>query len=283
MIVINERKWAEQILETGDLGDNIGLAVYVLARYFNQVEGLKKKDNVAKIDALLSQLIPDYLPSRWEQLIDKAVANAKKRKLIEIDQIPVTTGEMTFIYTIESKPVQRLAFTMIVVARYFNILNSVNNNWVNLSPKELCNMAGVHVTVEEQAKMYRTLIDIGFIEYSKKVGNNNARVAILDDTEPEVYITDLRSIGNEFRLYDGEPYSRCERCGILIRQNKNKTRKYCNDCSKRPAMKMRKYTCIDCGKEVFVVSRDNASCRCADCKTKARKAKYLRYNDKRGS
>ncbi len=280
MIVLNERRWAEQVLDTGELGDNPAATAAVLARYYYHVQGLKRKEIIRKLDSLYSQLIPDYNPYGWEQLFDKVATQARRRELIEIESIPVNAGEMKIIEALPSSRLQRLAFTMVVIARYFNTIKSTNNNWVNLELKDVFALACITIPVLEQADMYKVLIDANVISYSRKVGNNNARVLILDDTKPKLFVDDLRAIGHQYQLYKGEPYSRCQKCGVLFRQSKQNNRKYCTECSKNHAMKMRKFTCIDCGKEVFVVSRDGWSCRCAECQTAARKLKYQRYHEK---
>ena len=160
---------------------------------------------------------------------------------------------------------------MVVVAKYFNILRETNNNWINLEVNEIFDLACINATLDLKADMYRDLIDADFIQYSRKVGNNNARVLVLDDTEPVLFVDDLRAVGHVYQLYCGEPYFKCERCGILTRQNKNKTKKYCADCAKAPGPAMRKFTCIDCGKDVFVVTRNAWSCRCDECQSVKRR------------
>lgn len=269
MIVINERRWAESILETGQLGDSPGLAAAVLARYFYQVEGLKRKNIYLKLNDLFSQLIPDYNPAAWEKLLDKVSVQAKKRQLIEIDKIPVTKGELEKIEELRLPRLKRLAFTMVVIAKYFDAINQSNNHWVNLELKEVFSLACISMPIIEQAKAYRTLIDAGIIEYSKKVGNNNARVLILDDTLPALFVDDLRAIGHKYQQYNGEPYFKCERCGLLTRQNKYGNKKYCSDCAKKQ-VGMRHYKCIDCGRDMFVVSRNTSMIRCPECQKRAR-------------
>lgn len=270
MIVINERRWAESILETGQLGDNPGLAAAVLARYFYHVEGLKRKKIFDKLNDLFSQLITDYNPVAWEKLLDKVSLQAKKRPLIEIDRIPVTKGEVSKIESLKLPRLRRLAFTMVVVAKYFDMINQNNNHWINLKWKELFKIACISMSVIEQADSYRTLIDAGVIEFSKKVGNTNARVLIMDNSEPEIYVDDLRAVGHRYQQYCGEPYFKCERCGVLTRQNKYGNKKYCADCSKKQ-IGMRHYKCIDCGKDMFVVSRNSSMIRCPECQKVARR------------
>lgn len=271
MLVLNERKWAERVFDTGDLGDKPATTVFVLARYLYHVEGLKRKKIIEKLDTMLSQILSDYSPVKWMQILEKAATTAKKRPLIEIENIPVTKGELDSIGNLGTLRLRRLGFTMVVVAKYFNMLRDTNNNWINLEVNEIFDLACINATLDLKADMYRDLIDADFIQYSRKVGNNNARVLVLDDTEPVLFVDDLRTIGHVYQLYCGEPYFKCERCGVLTRQNKNKTKKYCADCAKVPGPAMRKFICIDCGKEVFVVSRNTSVVRCHDCQILARK------------
>lgn len=270
MIILNERVWAESVLETGQLGDNPGFAASVLARYFYHVEGLRHKKIFDRLNDLFSQLISDYNPVAWENLLDKAALRAKKRELIEIDSIPVTKKELEKIEALRLPRLKRLAFTMVVIAKYFDMINPKNNHWVNLELKEIFSMACISMSLAEQAKAYKALIDGGIIEYSKKVGNNNARVLILDDSEPEFCVDDLRAVGHRYQQYCGEPYFKCERCGILTRQNKYGNKKYCADCAKKQ-VGMRHYKCIDCGRDMFVVSRNSSMIRCPECQKAARR------------
>lgn len=282
MLVLNERKWAERVFDTGDLGDKPAATVFVLARYLYHVEGLKRKKIIEKLDVMLSQILSDYSSIKWMQILEKAATTAKKRPLIEIESIPVTRGELDSIEALGSSRLRRLGFTMVVVAKYFNILRDTNNNWINLEVNEIFDLACINATLDLKADMYRDLIDADFIQYSRKVGNNNARVLVLDDTEPVLFVDDLRAVGHAYQLYCGEPYFKCERCGVLTRQNKNKTKKYCADCAKAPGPAMRKFTCIDCGREVFVVTRNSSAIRCLECQKIAdkryhrdRQSKYM--------
>lgn len=271
-------------MSTGDLGKNPYSSIALLARYYYHVDGLKRKGIIEKLDYVLTQIMPNYSKQMMSQYLDKVASKAREKPLDEIDAVYITEGEIKKIDTLPTPRLRRLMFTMCALARYFDWKHDTNNHWINVDPWDLFDMACISTTIDEQTKMYRALIDADYIQYSKKVGNNNCRVLILDDSSPEVFIEDFRSMGHEYQLYHGERYVRCERCGVLYKKAKgSKGTNYCKACREKLPMSMRRYNCIDCGKEVFVISRNHKSSRCAECQAKADLLRHKRYNDKRGN
>lgn len=73
---------------------------------------------------------------------------------------------------------------------------------------------------------------------------------------------------------------KCEKCGALYeikgKWNKNRTkkiynnrgRKYCDDCiyDTNKSLKKKVISCIDCGSEIIVSSKDHQTCRCKQCR-----------------
>ena len=254
----------------------------MLARYYYHVGGLKRKGIIEKLDYVLAQIMPEYSKHMMSAYIDKVATKARERPLNEVDAVCVTNGEIEKIGELPTARLRRLMFTMCALARYFDEKHDTNNHWINVDPWDLFDMACISTTVDEQAKMYRALIDAEYIQFSKKFGNNNCRVLIMDNTTPEVFVSDFRKMGHEYQLYCGDPYVRCERCGVLfLKDKKAKGAKYCKSCREKLPISMRRYNCIDCGKEVFVVSRNHKSSRCAGCQAKADLLRYQRYNEKR--
>ena len=279
---MNERKWVESILDDGYLGKKPWPAIYAMARYFYQVEGLRKKGIMARLQSILTQIMPGYNRFLMEPTLERAATRAKRRSLIEIDTIAVSQTEMAKIKELPTPRLQRLMFTMVCLAKYFNIINPNNNGWINQDPSDVYRMACItSLSMTQQAGMYRDLIDLGYIEYAKKVANNNCKVLILDDGEPELEVHNLDKVGYEYLLYCGENYVRCKRCGLLFRPAKADAGDICKECGKIIPVAMRRYNCIDCGREVFVVSRNHRSCRCVECQQKANLLKHQRYNSKR--
>ena len=285
---MNEAAKAQYIVDTGEFGAKPGSAIYLVARYYRQIRGMKAKDIINSIHNIMEQTYPGYVRSNWEGVIESAAKQSNKRPLVVLDKIPVTSNELDVVNVLPSIKERRLAFTMIVIAKYYNAIHTENNSWVNLDPKHVFNIACVNVTKPEQAKMYAKLTQTGIITYSHKTGSVNARVLCVDSGgDPVLYVTDLRRVGNDYMMYCGKHYSVCLRCGITFRQSKQNNRKYCKDCEGWHPMVRRKFVCTDCGKDVFVVSRNTKSTRCPSCQAKEKQRRIalyrLRRNDLRDS
>ena len=142
-------------------------------------------------------------------------------------------------------------FTLLCLAKYYNVRNETNNNWTNLATKYVFKLARVSTTVDEQNYFVRDLYVMGLVSYSKKIDNLNLQVNFVDnDGDAALEISDLRELGYEYMQWKQGGYFRCEHCGILVRQNKNGTRKYCKDCIGYQPIETKAIVCIDCGKSL---------------------------------
>lgn len=267
-LVLNEVAKAEYIIDTGELGTKPGSSIFLIARYYKQIKHMRVKDIVGSIHNIMEQTYPGYIRSNWEDTIEAAAKQAGKRPLVSIGSIPVTEAEISTVDALQNIKHRRLAFTMIVIAKYYNLVHTENNNWINLDPKRVFGMACVQASKADQALMYSQLTKCGIIAYSRKTGNVNARVLCLQPDSPvALEVTDLRCVGNDYMMFHCKRYSVCLRCGVTFKQNKQNNRKYCKECEGWHPIVRRKFRCADCGKEVFVVSRNTKSIRCPSCQT----------------
>ena len=137
----------------------------------------------------------------------------------------------------------------------------------------------------KKAKQISKLRELGLVEYAKKIDNLSLKVTFIDeDSEKELFISDFRELGYEYLIYRGENLTRCADCNILVRNNKQKTRKYCNECAAKSKyyqpIGTKTIVCIDCGKDVEVDALDNQTNRCEECYEVYRRNK-VRENVKR--
>lgn len=232
-LVLNEKEWTEEKIRTHDLGNHPLETLDRVARYFRQVYGYSRSETRKNLEYFLLRCNPDANLVRWSDNLDYIAKRAAKYKLIEIDGIPITKKELETVGAVGSMSAQRLAFTLLVLAKYWNIVHSDNDNWVNTSDKDTLSMADVHTSIKRQCDMFHKLREVGFIQFSKRVDNLNVRVlAVSNDPDDEqvLYITDTRSIGNQYMMYRGQPYFTCEECGIVTRRTGTR-QKYCPACA----------------------------------------------------
>ena len=230
-IILNEKEWVEDALYNRQLGPKPTKTLARVARYYHQDQGYSKKEVRNKLDTFLLRCDPDVILIHWDITLDRIAKNANKRPLIKLDGIGVTEAELASISTIDGKQRQRLAFTLLCIAKYWNAVNLSNNGWVNSSDKEIMEMANIRTSIRRQSLMYYDMRALGLIKYSKRIDNLNVRVEYINDSSPEaLFISDFRNLGSQYLMYLGESYFQCFACGLTVKK-KNNSHKYCSSCA----------------------------------------------------
>lgn len=281
MIILNEREYAECCIKNGIVDTKPFFTLSILAKYYYHIYGYRKK----KITTLLLDYLSKYYPRyelnelSWQTSVEKIAANSGSFELFEISGVKITKAEMTTILRLKNKVLERLAFTMLCLAKLNNIKNPKNEGWVNADSKEIFNYARISCKADEREVKIGQLWQRGLLEFSKRNDNLNCRVTFIeDDSEEELFISDFRELGYEYMNYThklpkGRFFIRCSECGRLTYGNKNKTKKYCDKCRAYEAQGYKTIVCIDCGKEFETSSKNSKSIRCPDCQNTINKEK----------
>lgn len=265
-LVLNEKKYIEEQLSSGEFKANIPAILPMLARYCRHEYKMKIKEVRDALEIIMATYYENYNPVKWSSSLDKYARNSSRRGLLEIESIPITQAELAYISDIKNIRIERLMFTLLCLAKYYNARNETNNNWTNLATKYVFKLARVSTTVDEQNYFVRDLYIMGLVSYSKKIDNLNLQVNFIDNDNVAVLeISDFRELGYEYMQWKQGGYFRCEHCGILVRQNKNGTRKYCKDCIGYQPIETKTIVCIDCGKEFEVDGIVKNKTRCSLC------------------
>lgn len=206
------------------------LSIY--ARYLYHEQQCKKSELPSLLDKFMSSHYPRYNPIDWAEYIEKFTAKASKHPLCKCDGVWVTENELKTITEIQNKVLERLAFTLLCLAKFNNIKNPNSNNWFDYSNGEIYSMACINTNAFDKDIKFYQLKELGLIEYAKRVDNLSLHILYVDeDSERQFFVSDFRRLGYEWRLYKGERYIRCSDCGTLVRRTSNRT-KYCKDCAK---------------------------------------------------
>lgn len=273
---MNEYTYAENLLnkqdlKACDLGDKPSSTLNLLARYYREIG--KNDDEIKELlsDFLNRCLKDKYKESKWIDSIFYQVVKSKKYNLKKVDNVIVTKSEMEIIQSVKGKSRQKVLFTLLVLAKYYNAVSDKNKNWTNLEYKKIFKLANVQLSIQNQALLINDLYNCGFVNVSKNVGKPNIQVNFVDNESDTVLtITRLKDLGKEYLMFCGEDYIRCQKCGTLVKNYKN-TNKYCKTCGQYQPIETKTVICVDCGKEINVDAKDNQTIRCNDCYKKYRR------------
>ena len=179
---------------------------------------------------------------KWSETMDYAVARALKYDAIKIESIDITNHEMDMIDALDGKQIRRLAFTLLCLAKYWDIVNPAGDHWVNSKDSDIMRMANINTSIKRQSLMYYNLNKVGMIQFSKKVDNTNVCVCFMTQGDVVMKVTDFRNLGYQYLRYHGEPYFECQNCGVTTKLNdpiRGGKQKYCKECAVEVAMKQR--------------------------------------------
>lgn len=201
------------------------------ARYLYHEKNLRRTGIMKELNLFMENNYPHYNPVDWTASLEKYANKAGKYPLCQCSGIWITASELTAIDKIHDKVLERLAFTLLCLAKFSNFRNPNNNNWVNYTNGEIYSIACINTTAFEKDMKFNKLKELGLIEYAKKVNSLNIQILYIEeDSQKKLFVSDFRKLGYEWRLYKGEKYIRCTTCGILVK-NTNGKRKYCKDCA----------------------------------------------------
>ena len=264
--MLNEVEYAEKLL-SGDTKDKDPYSYLpILSKYYRQILDYSPKKTIAALNDFMVNNYINYNPVRWCSFIESCVKRSKKLGLSKIQFVGVTQRELDVIQSTKNNTTAKVLFSLLCIAKYFNMRRESNNSWTNIASKDIFRMSNVSTTIEKQDLIINELYRSGLVGMSKKIDNLNTRVLCVDDGDDFVLkISDFRNLGNEYMNWKQGGYFRCAECGALRKQNKYGNRIYCNDCVGYLPLETKKIVCVDCGKEFVVDSLDTKTKRCPKC------------------
>lgn len=235
--VMNERKYAESILNGEGVGDarNRSYTVGVIAKYYSAI-GYNSREVKVAVEKLIRERVSGISNKYIENWVKKAVEISKKYPLYELDEIAITKPEMELIKTLHSKKfldrnLRKLAFTLLCFAK-FESMRGIKDNWINIEWSHIFSAANIRgVTIDKQCLMIHELYTLGYIDLNTKIESHNIKVLGVEDGEREISVKNINECGYIFEEYNGKKFVRCERCGAMVPVT-NGRNKYCRDCAK---------------------------------------------------
>lgn len=232
-IVLNEYEWAERAIKNHDLGKKPIETLSRVSKYYLENQYTKKEIR-GLLDTFMTQCDPQVSLVHWSDVLDKIAKAAGKYPLIRIDGVDVSKKELERIEALEGTQVRRLAFALLCVAKYWDLVSESNNHWVNSPDKEIMQMANINTSIKRQSLMFSELREAGFIKFSKKIDNLNVQVTFMEPGETAIHIQDFRNLGYQYLKYYGGAYFECVNCGLTTKvqePQRGRPPKYCPSCA----------------------------------------------------
>lgn len=233
-MILNEYELAELILEHNQIRNKEEL--FVVAKYLRREMKCDVLETYNILNTLMENSCNNYRAMDYAAYLENLAVRAQDYELRKISEIKITHKELDSILKIESAKQRRLLFTLLVFAKFNNLLSTDNNNWCNIQIRDLYKNARVATrNSKEKALLLCKLNNQGVIDFSKQNVNHNIKCLIVDNSEVnvEVTLTDLRELGYQYiNIYDDSQFAYCGNCGKIIKKNNKKdfSTKYCNEC-----------------------------------------------------
>lgn len=231
-IVLNEYEWAERMIAEHSLGNKPTETLVRVAKYYYENK-YPKREIRGMLDDFMLQCDSRTELSKWSGTLDRIVKNVNKFPLAKIDGVEITEPELKTIEVLNGKQLKRLAFTLLCIAKYWDIVSPNNDHWVNNTDKEIMQMANIGTSIKRQSLMFSTLKEAGLIKFAKKIDNLNVQVIFTHEGERAMYIQDYRNLGYRYLMYCGEDYFECANCGLVtkVQHTSGRPQKYCPSCA----------------------------------------------------
>ena len=242
-IVLNEHEWAAEMIKARSLGKKPFETFIRIARYYID-NGMPRREVRRKMDMFLIQSDPTASIPKWSDTLDYALEQAMKYPAVDIKSIDITDKEMAKIDAIKGKQMRRLAFTLLCLAKYWDIVGTSSDHWVNTRDSDIMRMANINTSIKRQSLMYYNLNASGLIQFSRRVDNTNVRVLFMEPGKVVMRVTDFRNLGYQYLKFHGEPYFECKNCGVMTKLDKlyecrdgkvifasGRKQKYCKACA----------------------------------------------------
>lgn len=233
-MLIDEYEIAERILSTKTINNKSDL--FVVAKYLRTEMECNEKETLEMLITIAKKSKFEFNPVKSIPFLESISKKAINYKLKKVDYVDITQHEVDEIKKIDSVKIQRVAFTLLVYAKYNNKLSQDNDNWCNIGINEIYKIARVSTrNTKEKALILNKLNTLGYIAFSKKNTNLNCRYLLIDDKEDSfLRVNDLRELGYQYIAIDNKnQFVTCQKCGAIVKKkSKNDySTKYCAECS----------------------------------------------------
>lgn len=234
-IILNEQEILDKALNENRIYKKPMVTIRILIKHYFSI-GQKKKQVYDSINNFLKQNMSMYAESKWQKTLEKTISEihkSKKYELFVLDKITIYKDEVNKIKKINNLRLEKLAFTLLVYAKLYNLINENESNWVNCPLKDIFADTKIVAKKIVQDIMIHSLKNLEMVKTSKKIDCTNINVLYLSNFGDIAFeMTDLRDFVLYYEKYfNPDKFGSCCNCDKIIRLKNNKT-KFCKSCAK---------------------------------------------------
>ena len=133
---------------------------------------------------------------------------------------------------------QKLAFVLLCTAKYRDQYNRDNCHKTDISATDLYKMARVVLPRDQRNTYLHFLVENGLVERHNNSKTKNKKLLFVSEDANDEVILELKEVDFKELAYvymswknNGDGFTKCQRCGITIKQSKTRPRKYCEACA----------------------------------------------------
>ena len=234
-IVLDEYVVLDKALNDGIVDNRPTLTILVLAKHYLG-EGCERDRVIFNINNFMCKHYQGYIFANWQKTIRNIVDKVNRRgdfNLVNIKEVMIYKEELNVVKSISNLKFERLAFTLLVYAKIYNILNKNNTNWVNAEFKDVLNDTGMRISRYDGALMVYELKKKGLLQPSRIVDSTNIKVLFAEDEGDVAFKVSHfdNIIDYYYQWLEPEKYMNCEVCNVPVKKTSNR-RRYCNKCGR---------------------------------------------------
>ena len=280
--IFDEKAYIEKIINANSVDmSNPTNTIRQLARYNYHVRGLTKGKNYAAIVDYMSMNYKGFSEISYQKSIDGCIRDVKKTAFKNLAPVAITQKELDIISSLDDIKKQKLVFVLLCTAKYRDQYIPNNQHKTDISTTDLYKRARVVLPCAKRDIYLHFLVAEGLVEKHTIPDTKNKKLIFVDEEESSIVMRltepDFKDLAYVYMAWKngGKGFTKCQKCGITIKQSKTKPRKYCDKCAtiinkqqsveRYEKIENKKIICVDCGKELVVDAMDNETCRCKEC------------------
>lgn len=238
MLILNEKQYAQDIYDgkNEDIKSVLQKIGYI-TRYFLHSLNQSDEENYKNTVEWLKKHHANFDEVYYSNLISDAIKRAYKKPFYCIENIKITKSELDSISSLDNLRAEKILFVLLCMTKQQAISNGFTNGLVKYSITDLCKTARISVPADEREYILYNIVQKGFLGYPKKNNTQCLIVNFINDGDEAVLSLDEIDCQELAYVYlawknGGKGYTKCQRCGRMIKQSKTKPRKYCEECAK---------------------------------------------------